>query len=306
MYGNRTLALLALAALAGFYSPINAAAAEVAAKVATDSATGVVSLTRKGAWHLAESSNFQVCSLRGAKEAQDVAVGCERLRNEVATLCGLQPGHWSPRCQIVLHVDAKSYVATVGHAGAATAASALTQRSGARINRRKIDVRGDVSDYLTSALPHELCHVLLADRFADVPLWCDEGLALLLDPLDKQQLHERDLRSGDQRGELMPINELFGLQRYPAAERWGLFYGQSASIVRCLLQRGTPQQLLAFAKAQRSLGTNKALREVYGLSGVAELDRHWRSSLASPSDALLTLVTFAASPTPFSAVAEAP
>lgn len=292
--------------MAGIYRPITATAADVAAKVTTASATGAVSLTRKGAWHLAESNNFQVCSLRGAKEAQDVAIGCERLRNEVATLCGLQPGHWSPRCQIVLHVNATSYVATVGNAGAVSAASALTQRRGARINLRKIDVRGDASDYLTAALPHELCHVLLADRFADVPLWCDEGLALLFDPLDKQQLHERDLRRGEQRGDLMPINDLFGLQSYPAAERWGLFYGQSASIVRCLLQRGAPQQLLAFAKAQRSLGTNEALREVYGLSGVAELDRHWRSSLASRSDTPLTLVTFAATSTRISAVAEAP
>ena len=166
----------------------------------------MIASSQQGAWHVAESENFQVCSLRSAKEVTEVAAACERLRRKVAAICGLQPNRWSPRCQIVLHQNPASYLNAVGNGGTSTIASAQTLRGDARIKLRKIDVRGDLQDCLTTALPHELCHVLLADHFADVPLWCDEGLALSVDPLDKQQLHERDLRICQERGELMPLN----------------------------------------------------------------------------------------------------
>ncbi|MBA4107632.1 MAG: hypothetical protein C0485_18005 [Pirellula sp.] len=299
------MVLLAIV-LAGAHNQPTAIAADAVGQVAVDAGEGAVSLSRQGAWHLAESDNFQVCSLHSAEQASAMARACERLRREVAELCGLRVERWSPRCQIVLHASSTSYVAAVGNNGAATVASALTKRGGARIALRKIDVRGDAHDYLTTALPHELCHVLLADRFTDAPLWCDEGLALLLDPLDKQQLHERDLRIGQQRGELMPLDHLVNLKQYPAAQRWGLFYGQSASIVRYLLQRGTPAQLLEFAELQRSRGVNVALRDVYGFQGVAELDRQWQASLKNSLVAPITLIGFAGVVNPLSAIAESP
>ena len=47
-----------------------------------------------------------------------------------------------------------------------------------------------------TALPHELTHLILADRFSprQVPRWSDEGMAVLADPAEKQRLHLRDLR----------------------------------------------------------------------------------------------------------------
>ncbi len=302
----RSLLVLPAIVLAGAHNQPTAIAADAVGQVAVEAGEGAVSSSRKGAWHIAESDNFQVCSLHSGKQASAMAHACERLRREVAELCGLRVERWSPRCQVVLHASSASYVAAVGNNGATTVASALTQRGGARITLRKIDVRGDAHDYLTTALPHELCHVLLADHFTDAPLWCDEGLALLLDPLDKQQLHERDLHTGQQRGELMPLDHLLNLKQYPAAQRWGLFYGQSASIVRYLLQRGTPTQLLEFAALQRSRGVNVALRDVYGFQGVAELDRQWQASLKNSREAPLTLIGFTDVANPLSEIAKSP
>lgn len=302
----RSLLVLTATALAATCNQPTAKATDAVGQVAVVAGKGAVSSSRKGAWHIAESDNFQVCSLHSAEQASAMARACERLRRVAAELCGLRVERWSPRCQIVLHANSASYIAAVGNAGSATVASALTQRGGARITLRKIDVRGDAHDYLTTALPHELCHVLLADCFTDAPLWCDEGLALLLDPLDKQQLHERDLRAGQRRGELMPIDHLLNLKQYPSAQRWGLFYGQSASVVRYLLQRDTPAQLLAFAELQRSHGVNMALRDVYGIRGVTELDRQWQASLANSLDAPLKLIGFAGIANPLSEIAESP
>jgi len=261
----------------------------------TDSATQQVHvvMSRRGAWQLAETENFQACSLHSAEEAAATAIACERLRKEVADLCGLTPAVWSPRCQIVLHLNDASYLAEVGASGAKTVASALTRRREGRIQLRKIDVRGNAPDHLNNALPHELCHILLADHFQEVPLWCDEGLALLLDPLQKQSAHAQDLDAAAMRGALISLEQLLDLRQYPAADQWAAFYGQSASVVRCLLQRGTPQQLLAFAERQRSAGVNVALREVYGINGVAELQRHWHASLETPIESIFTPIQLA-------------
>lgn len=272
-------------------------ATTAAQSLPTDSVTQKVHVvtSRRGAWHLAQTENFQACSLQSADEAAATAIACEHLRGEVADLCGLTPPTWSPRCQIVLHANDVSYLAEVGASGAKTMASALTRRREGRIQIRKIDVRGNAPDHLNNALPHELCHILLADHFQEVPLWCDEGLALLLDPLKKQSAHARDLDAVAKHGALISLDQLLDLRQYPAADQWAAFYGQSASLVRCLLQRGTPQQLLAFAERQRSTGVNVAIREVYGLNGVADLHRHWHASLEMPIESIFTPIQLAES-----------
>lgn len=265
-----------------------------------------MAVARQGAWFIAETDNFQVCSLRGAAESQEVAAGCEQLRFRVAATCGVQAKRWTPRCQVVLHGDSASYLAAVGGAGEASVASALTRRNAGGVTLRKIDVRSATDDFLAKAMPHELCHVLLADQFHDVPLWCDEGLALLLDPLEKQQLHERDMQRCVKDGKMMQVEQLLALRQYPSADQWPFFYGQSASLVRYLLQRGSPQQLLQFAKLERSHGATFALRDVYRVNGPLELQRQWQVASAVPVDTALTVIGFEAAPSPFNAIVEVP
>lgn len=154
---------------------------------------------------------------------------------------------------------------------------------------RQIDVRGDAADFLYAALPHELCHVLVADRLPEPPLWCDEGLALQFDSPEKQQLHDRDFRRNLASGRALSLETLLTLRQYPAPDAWPAFYGESASIVRCLLQLGGPEKLLQFAELQQSRDADAALRELYGLRDVAHLAEIWHDSLRSPSAANLSL-----------------
>ena len=236
-------------------------------------------VVRRGAWYVATSANFQICSLESDAVAVATADACEALRGALAAKCSLQPVAWRPRCHVVLHANTASYEATVGAGGRATLASALVKRAHNGVALRQIDVRGDVADFLTAALPHELCHVLLADRLHEPPLWCDEGLALQFDSLEKQQLHDRDLRRSIASGKTLPLETLLTLRQYPAAEDWPAFYGQSASLVRCLLKLGDAKQLVEFAELHATRNVNAALHEVYGLHGCDELDRIWLESL---------------------------
>jgi hypothetical protein len=226
-------------------------------------------------------------------EAQRTARRCEELR---ATLHGAwrlseQP-IWNLPCQVVLYPDERSYVAAVGRGAEATVGSSLVKPMSGPIASRRIDLRMDAGNDLNAALPHELCHVLVADRFRSrpAPLWYDEGLALLADPPEKLRLHERDLREGMRHGAAMRLAELLVMERYPAADRMGVFYGQCAALTHLLLTEGTPAQLHQFATILPTVGISTALRSAYNIEGVIELERKWMARgqvLRSPTMASL-------------------
>lgn len=247
--------------------------------------TCAIQVTRscQGAWKIAESPNFQVCSLTSAAEAESVARRCEQVRRDLIDTWGLaesaQP--WSPKCQVILHRTTGSYGAAVGGSFAATYGSSLVKPSTGTITVRRIDLRTNVEDYVTAALPHELCHVLLADRFRNraAPLWYDEGIALLADKEAKQWLHERDLHDGFRRHIEFSVADLVTTREYPPGERMGVFYGQCAALTRFLREVGSAEQLHRFAVRCEEVGVNQAARECYGFSGAQELESSWRQSL---------------------------
>lgn len=242
-----------------------------------------VSQSRQGAWKIAESINFQVCSLTSAAEAERVARRCEQVRRDLIDTWGLaetaQP--WSPKCQVILHGTIGNYGAAVGSQFAATYGSSLVEPQTGKVTVRRIDLRTNVDDYLTAALPHEVCHVLLADRFRSraAPLWYDEGVALLADTEAKQRLHERDLHDGFRRHIEFSVAELVTAQQYPPKERMGVFYGQCAALTRYLRLVGSAEQLYKFAIRCGEVGVNLAAHECYDFSGAQDLENNWRQNL---------------------------
>ena len=248
---------------------------------ATDSHSEKPSLRcyRQGSWWIAVSENFHVCSQRSLEEAKFAALRCEEMRMAVngAWKLSTNTASWRPRCQVLLYPSARSYVAAVGAGSEATVGSSLVKPRTGPIFSRRIDLRADVPDYLEAALPHELCHLLVADRFRDrpAPLWYDEGLALLADQPEKLKLHERDLREGLRRGSAFRLAELMATEAYPASNRMGVFYGQCAALTQQLLELGTPEQLHEFVSIIPSVGANYALRSTYDIGGLTELERTW-------------------------------
>lgn len=244
-----------------------------------------LSHSRQGPWWIATTASFQVCSLKSPEEAEEAARRCEALRAALIDAWGWEGNDapWRPKCQVILHASARSYGAAVGKPYASTYGSSLVRPDEGPVCARRIDLRTNVPNYVAAALPHELCHVLLADQFRSgaPPLWYDEGLALLADTQEKQRLHERDRNEGIRRGLGYNLGELVAAVQYPPPNRMGVFYGQCAALTRYLRGLGTSDQLRRFAACCQECGVNQAAIECYGFRSGLHLEREWLASLGA-------------------------
>ena len=239
---------------------------------------------QQGCW-IATSTNFQVRSFQSDDEARHVALHCEEVRDLLAAAYGFtaESTCWSPKCEVFLFLSKHKYGAVVGREAMETLGSSLVRPETGAVQSRRIDLRTDVPNYLQEVLAHELTHVLIADHFRDgpPPLWYDEGLALLADSQSKQSLHQRDLRNGLNQGSAFSLASLLTAKSYPPSDKVGVFYGQCASVARCLHQVGPPEKIHEFARRSDQIGINLALQETYGIAGTTELEPLWRKSLNS-------------------------
>ena len=69
--------------------------------------------------------------------------------------------------------------------------------------------------------------------------------------------------------------DLLTLDAYPHPSRIPAFYGQSASITAFLAQRDNPARFLEFLRQAQLGGYDEALRAVYGIANLGELERLW-------------------------------
>ncbi len=171
-----------------------------------------------------ETQNLRIHGIGKQADAAGWANQCERLRS---TLCkqwlgAKQPRDWSPKCDIVLHATLAEYLRAVGADQAATIGASLIDWAGDRIILRRIDIRADRAGWLNGALAHELTHAILADEFGpreELPLWADEGMAVLADPATKQALHLRDFHHGLRRGSSWRLADFLPTNLRPAANK---------------------------------------------------------------------------------------
>lgn len=260
----------------------------------------------QAAWHQVETANFRVWA-NGPELAGRVAKACEEQRAELRMYWGefeakphasegtaetevkkqatnALPEQWDTRCEVVVHPTQAQYVAAVGPGGERSFGASYWRLDQGRIAHRRIDLRSDQRDPCIAALPHELTHLVIADRFPTQPLprWLDEGIALLADPLNKQRGHESDWLTAQQRATAFRLVELLEQQKYPSADRVQTFYGQSAAMVRDLLRRQSPAELLRFIETAQQRGYDVALRQHYGLENLGRWEEELLRQKTSP------------------------
>ena len=231
------------------------------------------------------TANFDVHGTSSTR-AEAIVRHAEQVRERAfETLLGASaPSPWTVRCEIHLHATEESFAEAVGGPPDGARGATAIEFAEAGICVRRIDLMDDDPATVPDALAHELVHVILADHFttAPPPRWADEGLAVLFDDEAKQAGHARDFAAARRAGMTWSASHLLAMEEYPREpHRQRVFYGQSAALVRWLIDQRGAATLLSFLDDAAAIGEGAALERHYGFSTVAALERAW---LSQPAD----------------------
>ncbi len=228
------------------------------------------------AWQVHETSNFRIyhCDPALAERAGAVA---ESVRTAQAKRWGSSAAgaSWSPRCELYLYPTAALYADATGQPQRSPGISTMSTNE-VRVLSRRMSLRADNPLLLTSTLPHEVTHIVLADLFVarPIPRWADEGLAVLAEPATERRHRQADLKEPLEGGRVFKVGQLMTMD-YPAPEDWQLFYAQSVSLTQFLVEQGPPQRFIQFVRDSQRQGAEAALRDVYQIEGLAALQERW-------------------------------
>jgi hypothetical protein len=229
-------------------------------------------------WAVAETANFRVLHHNQPRDVVERAAQvAEQTRAAMQRKwLGKAGPDWSSRCDLYLHTSAREYSQATGVAATNPGFSTI-HIEGGRVIGRRLDMHCDEPDMLTAILPHETTHVVLAEKFADLPLprWADEGIAVLTEPREKIERHLHSLPQFRQDGQLFSARQLLQMSDYPEARLVRPFYAESVSLVD-YLSRESPQTFAQFVRDGQRDGYEAALKRYYGINDFDELERRWQ------------------------------
>jgi hypothetical protein len=227
-------------------------------------------------WQVHQTANFRIfhCDSTLAGRAAQVA---ESVRTAQARRWGSSAMHtsWTPMCDLYLYPNPRSYAQATGQPEISPGISTMTN-NGVQVLSRKMSLRADNPMLLTATLPHEVTHIVLADLFVaqQIPRWADEGIAVLAEPAAEQHRRAEDLRGPLEAGQVFPLSQLMAME-YPEPKDWRLFYAQSVSLTRYLVDQGPPERFIRFVRDSQRVGTAAALRDIYQIEGPSDLHDRW-------------------------------
>jgi hypothetical protein len=237
------------------------------------------------------SESFQVAYPEGQRAlAEQVARAAETARASSLKRWGeTTPGQpWSPRCELVLFPTAADFSRETGQPADSPGFSTMGMNAG-KIIFRRINLRIDHPNLVKAILPHEVTHVVLADLFPhkQIPRWADEGMAVLSEPSVEQNIRAGDLEEPLNTGRLFKLSDLMVMD-YPDARFWSLYYAQSVSVTRFLVEQGTPAQFVKFVQEAQRSGVEPAMKQVYKIKDYPELQSRWLTYARAKASAELT------------------
>jgi hypothetical protein len=224
-----------------------------------------------------ETANFRVIA-RDRAVAEQLASQLEQVRS-VLLLRWAGPtatGDWSAKCEVRLHATAAAYAQATGQRSELPGHATIQWRGNAVV-KRQLDLRADDLNLLNCTVPHETTHLVLADLFGEnaLPRWADEGMAILAEPKAQVARYTRKLQACRQTGELFNVAQLMQLQGWPDHARITPFFAQSVSLVEYLIELKGPREFVAYLNYAGRYGYEEALRRIYQIPSLAELQRRW-------------------------------
>lgn len=233
-------------------------------------------------WISDRTESFRTYARCSAADSHAFAALCEQQRARLRKRwdeSGDSSASWNPPCVVCVHCTRHEYRLAVGPCSGHTSAGCMIQRDQGRVVLRRIDLCAEDPEWLSSGLPHELTHLVVADIVGEqgLPSWADEGMAVLGESHARRMALLARMKEESISGRPGRLHELLDESRSVSIGRDALSYGRSWLIVSALVDRGGSSEFFRFLRQARLVGVDRALREVYRIDGVDELDRLWRT-----------------------------
>jgi hypothetical protein len=228
-------------------------------------------------WSVAQTENFRVLHNQPRAVAEQVAILAEKTRAAMFDKWFGKPAdRWTPRCDIYLYATAEEYGRLTGVPSQMPGHS-TTRGEGRRIVSRRIDLRYDYANLLTTVLPHEITHVVVADRFGEqgAPPWANEGMAVLSEPRNQMTKHTANIPRYWREGKISSASQLIRQTDYPPQSQMGSFYAQSVLLVDFLVAQKGARTFVDFLEGIRQNGYESAVQQHYGWTP-SQMESHWQ------------------------------
>lgn len=246
-----------------------------------------ITIRMAGGWRIIETPNFCCWCQLPEDEAIQLAESCEVWRKRLRTTWNphAERLHWTPKCEIYIHPSREAYNTTLRRPGDSSVGSTILSFDQGITVARRIDVRADASDWSNAALPHELTHVVLGERFGGRPLprWADEGIAMLSESTDKHRNRLENLQKLLSANVTCSIADVLSYRRLPVPHLRDAYYGQSLALTSLLIHKSTPAQFADFLEDSGTTGIEAALQSHYGIQDIEELQQLWNGWAREPS-----------------------
>jgi hypothetical protein len=113
-------------------------------------------------------------------------------------------------------------------------------------------------------------------------------MAVLSEPKPEQSLRAGDLQEPLTTGQLFRVQDLMVMD-YPDGRYWALYYAQSVSLTRFLVEQGTAAQFVEFVQGSQRRGHEPELRRIYKIDGFDDLQKRWITYARAQSTAANTI-----------------
>jgi hypothetical protein len=142
---------------------------------------------------------------------------------------------------------------------------------------QEMEITGPLDRLLAAVLPHEVAHTIFAHHLGrPVPRWADEGAAVTSEDGREHDRHAAVMRKTLKAARQLPLRRLFAVHDFPPdRDRVFIFYGQSYSVSRFLIDAGGRTKFLDFVKRGYDDGWDEAARAVYAYDNVEALEQAW-------------------------------
>ena len=181
---------------------------------------------------------------------------------------------WKKRCKIFLYSSQQRYYNHIGW-------QPLWSIAQARFREREISTYIHGEQFLLSALPQEIAHLLFREVIGYntyVPLWLDEGVTCLFDYQDKgEKLHiAKGLAKA---GLLIPLDQISDMNDPKMLIMPMVFYCEAVSLVDFLLEEFGKEKFLKFCKSIKGMlsenAWKKEIAQVYDFKDLSDMHNKW-------------------------------